>query len=294
MLRHIWQSTDGYRSDYQADANHGINALRAKLLQGQQPLRRLPGYGSRKIILSIAAAAAVLLLTAAFLYRSWNWTEPGDLVLSAEGNDTESIELADGSDVTLKQGSSITYPRHFSEKERKVKLQGEAFFSVERDSGKKFIVETDYLKVEVLGTSFGVLDSRLSRSTEVYVHSGKVAVTIKGSDARIELSAGEKLHYDENAKKAALDRQGLDNTLGWKHGVLRFSNARLPEIFDVIERQFGPQFEISGQELFDCPFTLTIEKDKLEESFSAISKLCPIQFMEASPGHYLVSGECCK
>ncbi|MEY3369017.1 MAG: hypothetical protein RI973_2172, partial [Bacteroidota bacterium] len=294
-LRQIWNSTEGCRAGYEPDVESGFKALRTKLHSRQHPPRRhqIPGL-SITPLRTVAAAAAVLLLTATFVFRSF-YRETADLLVSAAADHgIESIKLEDGSSITLNQGASISYPERFSGKERKIMLEGEAFFKVEKDAGRKFVVETNQLKVEVLGTSFGVMDSKQSRVTEVYVHSGKVAVGIKGSAARIELSAGEKLRYEENARKAMVDKQDLANTLGWKHGVLRFSNARLPEIFDVIERQFGQHFEIESEELSDCPFTLIIEKDKLEESLSAISKLCPIQFKEASQGHFTVSGECCK
>ena len=67
------------------------------------------------------------------------------------------LTLSDGTGVWLNAESELEYPVKFTSGERHVKLKGEAYFKVEKDSLHPFIVNVyDKLKVEVLGTEFNV------------------------------------------------------------------------------------------------------------------------------------------
>ena len=65
------------------------------------------------------------------------------------------LVLSDGTTVYLNAESELTYPVKFSGKDRRVYLKGEAYFEVERDTCKPFIVEANSLEIQVLGTEFG-------------------------------------------------------------------------------------------------------------------------------------------
>src|SRR5690606_37727632 len=105
------------------------------------------------------AAVFILILALPF---TWWWFQKKYTVsenfttIECAYGDRSTIYLPDGSKVCLNSGSKITFDNTFKSGVRKLSLEGEAFFSVKKDSEIPFIVNTDDLQVEVLGTEFNL------------------------------------------------------------------------------------------------------------------------------------------
>jgi transmembrane sensor len=69
-------------------------------------------------------------------------------------NAVRRVMMEDGTVITLKPNSSIEYPDKFSDHDRRIQLNGEAFFDVSKDKNRPFIISTSAVTVKVLGTSF--------------------------------------------------------------------------------------------------------------------------------------------
>ena len=114
---------------------------------------------------------------------------PSKLIKSVTLADAKTDTLSDGSVVKLGAYSTLNYPRAFSAQRRYVELTGEAFFSVNHEEVRPFIIKANDLLITVLGTSFNVKTT--GDSTEVSVSTGMVSVT-KGKHI-VKLNAGERL-----------------------------------------------------------------------------------------------------
>ena len=79
-----------------------------------------------------------------------------NVVVHSRDSGTSLITLPDGTLVHLNTNSSLTYQQNFGQDNRKVKLSGEGYFEVKKDAKKKFIVNTEYMDVTVLGTKFNL------------------------------------------------------------------------------------------------------------------------------------------
>ena len=103
--------------------------------------------------------------------------------------------LPDGSKIALNTNSKITYPKNFAKNERRLKLNGEAFFKVKPNKEKPFVIETNSGFIQVLGTSFNV-KAYENNELEVIVTEGLVkvyTVDFETNDtSSILLKAGEK------------------------------------------------------------------------------------------------------
>lgn len=66
------------------------------------------------------------------------------------------VVLSDGTKVWLNSASSIKYPVVFGDNERRVELDGEAYFEVAHNAKKPFRVLSNHQLVEVLGTHFNI------------------------------------------------------------------------------------------------------------------------------------------
>src|SRR5690606_31611789 len=101
------------------------------------------------------------------------------------------LVLSDGTTVWLNAETSLTYPVNFTE-ERRVTLQGEAFFDVtqvERDeaSPSPFVVETQGQRIRVLGTQFNVSAYPEDPAERTTLVEGAVDVQSNASSANVRI-----------------------------------------------------------------------------------------------------------
>ena len=118
--------------------------------------KRLPRPAHRLFSIRIFSAVAAIAL---FCYIGWStycYLKPAALQTVSTLADTRTIKLPDGTEVTLNHFSSLTYPEKFKKKHREVDLKGEAYFEVTKNREHPFIVQTESVNVEVLGTHFNV------------------------------------------------------------------------------------------------------------------------------------------
>jgi ferric-dicitrate binding protein FerR (iron transport regulator) len=90
-----------------------------------------------------------------------------------------TVQLPDGSHVSLEQGSTLNYPDSFSGKTREIYLDGEAFFEVTKNPARPFKVHTRLITTTVLGTSFNV-EAYANRQARIVVVTGRVKVQVTG------------------------------------------------------------------------------------------------------------------
>lgn len=221
-------------------------------------------------------AAGVLLLivaglTAGKLYQHYSWTE----YITAVG-EIRTIELEDGSTVVLNGNSRLRVPGNLSaDHPRNVFLTGEANFQVAkaRSQNARFVVHTQDLDVEVLGTRFNV-NSR-AEETIVYLEEGSVKVSREEKDGQeIYLSPGEKLGYsttDRTLKRIEVESEV--NEISWREGIFEFENLPLDKILKQITDPYDYQYNIESQGLKDRTFTVRIPDNDLTFSISVLEKI---------------------
>ena len=190
----------------------------------------------RRFIPAVAATVAILLVASWLTYYNLNHVE-----LFVEQGNTRSVVLPDKSTVNLNAGSSITYKRWGFTENRKVSMQGEAFFDV-KTSGS-FIVEADSKTIEVLGTSFNVYSRGVS--FRVQCLTGKVKVDIKNIINTI-LSPGQAVKSIPGDVMPEIYTVDSLRTASWTRGEFWFDAEPLSSVLDEIERQFSIAIEFSG------------------------------------------------
>lgn len=183
--------------------------------------------------------------------------------------------LPDGSKVWLNAGSSLTFPLNVK-KDRKVSLEGEAYFEVEKN-GKPFIVTSIYGEVLVKGTSFNVKayndDAFLTT-----VESGVVNVKLPRTGNNIDLNVGEQSYI--NKKNALLARE-VDTKIytSWKDGFLVFYRDPLDVVVKKLERWYNVDIQVAPRtKIKNFKFTGTIEMESLTEVLELIRVTAPIKY----------------
>ena len=181
--------------------------------------------------------------------------------VSTKAGEKKTITLSDGSSILLNYSSNIQYPKEFSET-REVKLDGEAFFSITKNT-KQFKVETVNALVSVLGTKFTI--KSLGTKTDVFVKEGKVNLKQLSSNlVGVNLSTGQKSFVVANMLPSAPEIVDSEEALGWLNNVLTFDHTSLHEIKSELERLYGIPIIIQTEE---------IEKLTLTGSFKVEMKI---------------------
>lgn len=166
----------------------------------------------------IKIAAAVLLLVAAglgVLYQNHSDHKLNEYV--TQYGENKKVDLPDGSRVYMKGNTRLSYfPDWEKRRERKVNLQGEAYFQVKEQlyQGRKtkFMVSTQNLDVEVVGTEFVV--QNLTHKTRVRLNSGQVKLNIRGRSS-MDLSPGDVVDYFTSNREVVKQRKDIGPKSNW-------------------------------------------------------------------------------
>ena len=174
-----------------------------------------------------------------------------------------AITLEDGTEVYFNSETKFRYPVKFEESERRVFLEGEAYFKVKRDE-RPFSVEMGGNRIEVLGTEFNARfypDEDKQMTTLV---SGKVKF-ISGKDESLELSPGEQAILTSKGK---LIRKSVDVNLytAWKDGNFVFRKQRLEEVLNTLARWYDVNVFYEDVSRKEVEFTGNIKRfERFEE-----------------------------
>ncbi len=206
--------------------------------QGDPAVVRVAGR-RRFLWRSVAAASVLLMIAVAY----WVFTGTDKAQFYAESGSARRIELPDGSVVDL-NGSSSMKTHFVNGKDREVWLDGEAYFKVARmESGRKFIVHTGDLDVEVLGTEFNVKGN--AERTEVVLESGKVQLSVaEASTGKVVMLPGELAEFSKSLRTITKRDVNTKIYTSWKEGKVIFENAGVGEIAEALRDRYGLQVEV--------------------------------------------------
>ncbi len=210
-------------------------------------IRRLSVSAFRK---SLVIAASFLLFLAAgstayFMYqpRTAHW-----IVVNNIRDTAKEIELTDGTKIWLKPGSSISYTDEFGEQERNIKLRGEAYFDVAKDSSRPFQVRTENITTRVLGTMFNIKAYEFEENIQIVLSEGSVSVTLKEEETEREIAKmhpGELLNFDKINNNTSVDAIRNSGEELYKGNKLVFHNTTIQEALTRISRIYRMEIDMS-------------------------------------------------
>ncbi|WP_456087971.1 FecR family protein [Parabacteroides sp.] len=267
-LRVSWKFTQYNTSEYIEKALNGLNA-------------KINSRRRFQLFRSVMRYAAVILLLVSFSYVGWNYLKPANYVTITvkQGEDVKKIVLADGSTVWLKSGSSLKMPETFATDNRKLSLQGEAFFDVAKNAQSPLYVSTDYVNIEVLGTAFNVKTDKKHQSVETVLARGKVALLDKQGKTVLDMSPGEKVTYDNNKNEYATDVVDVNICTAWRLNQFVFENVTLREIVNQLSVKFNVNINLESSKLARRKFRCVINEDEsLPDILKLLKFLAPIQY----------------
>lgn len=270
-------------SRFRERVNSNGNSTKPMMQSPETPVRRLMYYATR--------IAAVLVLGIAG-YAAFNQYSTSTVEFAA-AEETLVNKLSDGSVVSLNARSALSHPRKFKGDRRQVSLQGEAFFEVEPDEVKPFVVKVEGASITVLGTSFYVKAYDSLNVVEVGVEEGRVKLSSDVSGGEVLLSAGESISIDKTTGEILPHKKFNPNKLFWKSKTLIFSNEPLAEVFAMLEQLYGVDIEVENGEILNCRLSAKFRKENIETILEVISASFDLKTSEQQE-HFVITGGGCS
>lgn len=237
---------------------HSLKVTQKKIRQNTSTRKQ---YSLTHKLSRIAAILIMPLLSivGSYLYIQHNTYNLELIQCFVPAGENQELTLPDGSIVNINSGSTLIYPKEFKGDTRTLYLTGEANFTVKKDQEHPFIVSTNYLKVQALGTKFNIQAYSESDKITTTLENGAVKVDkITGGEDSFLLSPNEQLEY--NYKTGVFEKRKIDaaNYSGWTKGELNFINQPLKEILATIQRKYIVDFVINTrlftQDLYTIKF----------------------------------------
>lgn len=216
------------------------------------------------------------------------------------------VKLSDGSRVVLSPKARISHLAELSGPRREVYLSGEAFFEVQKDPTKPFLIYANGLVTKVLGTSFLIRANPADEDVTVEVKTGKVAVFAQSDPARnrkiterelsgVVLLPNQKIVYSR--EEVRITKLLVDNPVMVAPPSTRsafvFDETPLPRVFDALEKAYGVDI-IYNEGLFaNCPLTATLTDQTLFEKLDIICRVSQAQYALLD-GQVVIQGQGCK
>ena len=166
--------------------------------------------------------------------------------------------LSDGTMVYMNSESPLKYPVRFVGDRRVVELEGEAYFDVARDEKCPFIVRTNLVNVDVLGTSFNVMAYKVDNRTEVTLVKGKVNVSC--GEARKMLEPNQQFVLNNENGECVVREVNVNTFIDWKNGILNFDALPLGELSEKLGRWYGVKFFFTNEKLKQLKFSGAVKK----------------------------------
>ena len=293
-IRQVWLETEQYEIPFDLDHDSDFAKIKLTINIPEVASNVIPIQSRRRLWINAVAAAAIVLLSATFLFQNY-FQDKEQWVEVESGSEIIEFKLPDGSNIWLNAGSKLSYPSKFSINERLVKLTGEAFFEVSKKEGKPFQVTTNRITVTVLGTQFNVRDIANEKTFEVAVQEGKVKVQKNESTQKVILEKNEKAIYDEgNHLLNKLNDKNL-NQLSWKRKRLKFNNTALQTALNKIAVHYNINIKLENKSIKDChisgSYSTKTEVLKLLQQVTTNQK---IKIKKLNETEYKLTGGTCK
>jgi len=242
-------------------------------------------------ILRVAAVFIVgILIFSIYRYQS---NQLNQVQLTSTDSTVPNNPLPDGTIISLNQNTLIEYQKDFSKDERRVKLSGEAFFKVEPDTTRPFVIEAQEAIITVLGTSFNVKALDDDVAVEVLVEEGLVELANADKTQVAQLRIGEKGIYlkesDEVKKETDIDVESLY----WLNKTLLFRDTKLAVVFETLERLYNVKIEVEDELILNCQLTAKFSNETIDNIIDYISIIFELN-SEKNANNILIKGDGCQ
>lgn len=229
------------------------------------------------VIKSMKYAAVFILLVFSVYSFYFNFyssqTPVTETSLYVPASQRIQLTLQDGTEVWLNAQTRLTYPTHFSEKERRVTVEGEAFFKVAKDDNKPFIVTSNDIDIRVLGTEFNIYSYPEESASRVSLIEGSLQIKLLDSGTeKVILKPNEEVCIQNNQMLIS-PIQDADYFL-WRDGIYSFTDEKLGEIFKKLELYYDIEINVKKPSILEWKYTVKFrQRDGIDEILRLLQRI---------------------
>lgn len=192
-------------------------------------------------------------------YNNTEAIEPVKMEIEVPERSEFYFKLSDGSELWMNAGSKAIFKQPFTDSERNIYVEGEAFFKVSRDTERPFIVDVlGKNKIEVLGTQFNVRAYADEQHYQTTLVEGKIAW--EDGETKFYLEPNQMLNYAVEGKDATVSDVNTYQYTAWIDGRFVFENAALSEIMNTMGRWYGVGFKFNNDKLKETRFSVDVKR----------------------------------
>lgn len=221
-------------------------------------------YPWKQVIAAAAAVITGIVLTGLL----WMKQSPSKTyVFKSDAHATRQLLLPDSTQVILNANSSLQYSATYNHKDRRVTLTGEGYFKVRKDDLRPFIVQTDGLETQALGTAFNIEAHERENQIQVALTEGKVSI-----DNQLQkniLYPGQLLRYNRLTRQSTTSSFTTDVT-AWTTGGISFNGIPLADALDRLAHHYQLQLHYSKKQLTGKTVTASFAKTSWQNALSSI------------------------
>lgn len=239
-----------------------------------QRIRRIIAYAAAILIpLALFASLFIRIDSQIDLFTKQVYEE-----IYVPNGERMQILFQDGSKVHLNSGSRIKYPKKFSFSERKIYLEGEAWFEITQNKKRPFIVEISLMNVEVLGTTFDIKAYPEENDISIALETGSIELKSDFFKPHM-LNPGEKAVYTKSSGKLnVFSSQNVKHYAAWRNNVLVFNESSLSDVIKTLARTYNISFDIKDSTALEYTYTITTDSTNLNTVLKELEKITPVLF----------------
>jgi len=185
------------------------------------------------------------------------------------------LKLSDGTSLWVNTGTTVTYPTTFAEDKREIFVDGEVFAEVFHDSKHPFIIKTEKLDIQVLGTVFNVSAYKEDEQIDVVLVSGLVNVKAKRGK-QTSIKPNQLFSYTEKA--CTIRNVDVDDYTSWHDGNYIFHNEPIEDVLLKLSRYYNVTMKLpSSASGITCSGKLEL-KDDLNHLLNGLSEITSMSY----------------
>lgn len=191
----------------------------------------------QKLMIFSLVASITLFIAISSLFFILNNDQPLNTYTYVSENEMCDILLPDSSKVLLNHNSRLTYSDSFNKSERRIYLEGEAYFDITKNKEKKFIVDLGTSTIEVIGTKFNVFARTEDENIVATLIEG--SILFGDSIQQIILSPNQQLVFNKTTRSIKNSDVDPDIYTAWQDKLYRYYSISLRDLAIELERIYG-------------------------------------------------------
>lgn len=196
------------------------------------------------------------------------------------------LTFSDGTKAWVNAGSKLVYPTEFSKDKREIYVDGEVYIEVFEDTKRPFVVNTQDMRVKVLGTKFNVSAYKIDKEKSVVLLSGSVNVSSKKYNSELTLTPNQKYLVQEDSYK--VKTVDAENYTSWTKGLYIFESEELKNILIRLERYYGVRIKCDDTiEDLKCSGKLDLKED-LNKLLTELARALSTEYKKETDGSYIM------